>query len=360
MATSDTQHALKRAFLATKRGEQDQARALLHQVLTGEPRNEAAWLLLARVAQTRQQARQCLERVLAINPNNATARRKLAARRKTSLWKIGVSALLALELTMAILLIAWYSRYAPKLPPRLFSLSVNHGPASFAAAPSHTPTVPPTSTPSPTSTPTLTPTLPHPHTSPTTRQEAHITGIRGENQSLSLDCEARSAVDWAAYLRVTIGELEFFDRLPQSDNPDTGFVGSVRGRWGQIPPHPYGVHAEPVAALLRTYGLDALAVRNLSPDVLRAEIASGRPVIVWVVGHVDTGMPVYYTCPDGHRTVVASFEHTVIATGYDEYEITVLDGAQTYTRRWIDFERSWAVLGNMAIVQNVRVNEPEE
>ncbi|MCP4592549.1 MAG: hypothetical protein GY842_17590 [bacterium] len=134
----------------------------------------------------------------------------------------------------------------------------------------------------------------------------------------------------------------------------------MRGRWGQIPPHPYGVHAEPVAALLRTYGLDAQAVRNLSPGVLRAEIASGRPVIAWVVGHVNTGTPVYYTAPDGRRTIVASFEHTVIVTGYDEDGVTVLDGAQTYTRRWIDFERSWAVLGNMAIVQNVRVDEHEE
>ena len=115
-----------------------------------------------------------------------------------------------------------------------------------------------------------------------------------------------------------------------------------------------------MAALLQTYGLDALAVRNLSTDALRAEIASGRPVIAWVVGHVELGTPIYYTTPGGHRTIVASFEHTVIVTGYDEHQVTVLDGAQTYTRRWIDFERSWVILGNMAIVQNMRVDEHEE
>jgi uncharacterized protein YvpB len=137
----------------------------------------------------------------------------------------------------------------------------------------------------------------------------------------------------------------------RSDNPDKGFVGSGRGRWGQIPPRPYGVHAEPVAALLETYGLDAQAVRGFPVDALRSEIASGRPVIVWVVGHVKPGSPIYYNASDGHRTVVASFEHTVIVIGYDDYGVTVLDGAQVYVRRWIDFERSWAVLGNMAIIK---------
>ncbi len=357
MKTPDSPHTLEHAILAARRGERSQARALLRQIVAAEPRNEAAWLLLARVAQTRQQTHQCLKRVLAINPNNATARRKLAARRKALLWKMGISSLLALELTVTILLITWYSRYAPKLPPLLSRLSISHRPSSLADAPVSSLVTRSSPTPSPTSThpPTPLPTPSPSHTPP--QPKAHIIGIRGDYQSLSLDCEARSAVDWAAYFGVQIDELEFFDRIPQSDNPDMGFVGSARGRWGQIPPQPYGVHAEPVAALLRTYGLDAQAVRNLAPDALRAEIASGRPVIVWVVGHVSSGTPVYYTTPDGQRVLVANFEHTVIVTGYDEYGVSILDGGQTYIRRWSDFERSWAVLGNMAIVQNVKVEE---
>ena len=86
-------------------------------------------------------------------------------------------------------------------------------------------------------------------------------------------------------------------------------------------------------------------------DALRSEIASGRPVIVWVIGHVKPGSPIYYNASDGQRTVVASFEHTVIVVGYDDHGVTVLDGAQVYVRRWIDLERSWAVLGNMAIIK---------
>ena len=56
-------------------------------------------------------------------------------------------------------------------------------------------------------------------------------------------------MDLAAYFGLGIDELEFFGRLPVSDNPEVGFVGDVNGRWGQIPPNAYGIHAEPVAAL---------------------------------------------------------------------------------------------------------------
>jgi len=181
--------------------------------------------------------------------------------------------------------------------------------------------------------------------------DARIPGISGQRQSLPLDCEARSAVDWAAYFGVQIDELAFFHRLPRSDNPDRGFVGQGQGLGGQIPPNSYGVHAEPVAALLRTYGLDAQAVRNFSSDALRYEIASGRPVIVWVVGQVEAGTPLPYTASDGESTIVASGEHTVMVIGYNERGVEILDGAQVYPRPWGDFERSWAVLGNMAIIK---------
>jgi uncharacterized protein YvpB len=202
-------------------------------------------------------------------------------------------------------------------------------------------------TPAPTATPTNTPTgTPTPAFPP----EASITDISGRFQALPLDCESRSAVDWAAYFEVEIDELEFFHSLPQSDNPDKGFVGDVYGAWGQIPPHPYGVHAEPIAALLRAYGLDAQAVRDFPLDALRLEIASGRPVIVWVTGQVAWGTPVPYTASDGDSTIVARYEHTVMVIGYNRHEVTILDGARVYTRLWSDFERSWGVLGNMAVI----------
>jgi uncharacterized protein YvpB len=158
-------------------------------------------------------------------------------------------------------------------------------------------------------------------------------------------------VDWAAHLGQSIGEFEFFYRLPTSDNPDVGFVGNGNGRWGQIPPNDYGVHAPPVASLLRQYGLIATAVRSMNWDELRAEVAAGRPVIVWVIDAVASSYPVYYTASDGHLTVVAPYEHTVIVVGYTGDSVTVLNGAPPYdTYSLTRFLDSWSVLRNMAVV----------
>lgn len=174
--------------------------------------------------------------------------------------------------------------------------------------------------------------------------------ITGHPQTLPLSCEARSAVDWAGYFGVAIDELDFFDRLPVSDNPEIGFVGDVRSGWGQIPPHAYGVHAEPVAAMLREYGLSAIAVRGMAPEEVRAQIDDDLPVIVWVTGHVAPGKSADYVAADGQTVLVAPYEHTVMVIGYTADHIMVLDGRKRYWRSWELFLESWGVLGNMAVV----------
>jgi uncharacterized protein YvpB len=184
---------------------------------------------------------------------------------------------------------------------------------------------------------------------------ARIYNISGVNQALPLDCESRSAVDWAAYFGVNIGELEFFNRLPKSDDPDVGFVGNVFGTWGQIPPNPYGVHSAPVAQLLREYGVEAYAQRGAAWDKVREEIASGRPVMVWVIGSSNGVLPgrffpVYYTSSTGNTTVVSSYQHTAIVIGYTENQVTLLDGSKIYTRTLSQFLDSWSVLRNMAVM----------
>jgi len=191
--------------------------------------------------------------------------------------------------------------------------------------------------------PTPTPPPPQPP------ETAILRGVSGAVQSLPLDCESRSAVDWANYFGVSIDELDFYHLLPHSDNPDTGFVGSVYGTWGQIPPNAYGVHAGPVAKVLRDHGLEAHAHRPLSWAELRAEIAAGKPVIVWIIDSVGNGIPVYYTPSDGLHTVVARYEHTVIITGYTSSSVYYLNGDTIYSRSVTQFLDSWSALGNMAI-----------
>ena len=190
-------------------------------------------------------------------------------------------------------------------------------------------------------------------------RKAQINGIHGQSQALPLDCESRSAVDWAKYFGININEFEFFYGLPDADNPDRGFVGSVYGTWGQIPPYPYGVHAEPIAKRLRQYGLPADAERNLTWNHLKAEIANGRPVIVWILGsgspgssydYVVPGIPIYYISPGGELSIVARFEHTVVLTGYTGDTVTYLNGGNIITKSLKEFLESWSALGNMAVV----------
>jgi uncharacterized protein YvpB len=184
---------------------------------------------------------------------------------------------------------------------------------------------------------------------PTLPSKADIQNIRGRGQALPLDCESRSAVDWANYFGVTIDELEFFNKIPPSDNPDRGFVGSVYGSWGNIPPNAYGVHA----------GLAAYAYRGLSWEQLRTELAAGRPVIVWVTGHVWRSTPVTMTVTSGANVLVARLEHTVILIGYTEKTAAVLDGASKYSVSIEAFTASWSVLGNMGIVGRILPARPD-
>jgi uncharacterized protein YvpB len=179
--------------------------------------------------------------------------------------------------------------------------------------------------------------------------EASVNGVHGYPQTLSLSCESRSAVDWARFFGREIGELEFLGGLPRSDNPEVGFVGNPNGWPGQIPPGPYGVHAAPVAALLRAYGIPAIDERGFRWDEVRGEIASGQPVIVWVIGSVLPGVGVPYTASDGQTVIVAPMEHTVIVVAYSPYSVAVVDNHFVYSVPIERFLASWGVLGNQAV-----------
>lgn len=186
----------------------------------------------------------------------------------------------------------------------------------------------------------------------TSPDSAFVSGFVGHAQSYAIDCEVRSAVDWAGFWGVSIGETQFLEALPRTDNPDVGFVGDPNDPWGRIPPQGYGVHADPVAKTLRDYGLKAEARHGLSLDDLRREIDAGHPVIVWVIGSMWEGTPVEYKATDGRTSRVAAYEHTMTLIGYSSKTVQVVDASSGYleTYRLSDFLDSWAVLGNMAVV----------
>jgi uncharacterized protein YvpB len=219
-------------------------------------------------------------------------------------------------------------------------------------APTLTPEIIPTETPSATSIPTAQPTNVPINTSVDVPDYAYINGIYGSPQLYTLDCEAQAAVDWARFFGIHIDELEFIDRLPRSDDPTMGFVGNINGPMGQIPPGDYGVYTGPVADLLRTYGLNAQAVKGWSVDSIKKEIAAGRPVIVWIVNLPFAVETSQYTASNGNTTTVAKFEHTWIVTGYNNSTFTVIDSEWTYNVMTATFIERWNALGNMAIIMS--------
>jgi uncharacterized protein YvpB len=181
--------------------------------------------------------------------------------------------------------------------------------------------------------------------------ESHyIWDIWGHRQYFPIGCEASAAHDWAWFFGVDINEFNFQMELPVSDNPDLGFVGSVEGPWGQVPPYAYGVHAAPVAQVLRdNYGIPAQAAKEFSIDEIKREIASNQPVIAWVIGNCVGGIPYEYVDQAGNTVVVAAYEHVVIITGYNEDSLRYMNNGKFYDIQYEYFENSWSVLGNMVL-----------
>ena len=85
--------ALTAATQMVKNGRLEQARETLMQYLMKNPSSEQAWLLMSYVLSDPAKQKDCLERVLKINPNNTVAQSKLAhllGRRTEELFRKGV------------------------------------------------------------------------------------------------------------------------------------------------------------------------------------------------------------------------------------------------------------------------------
>ncbi len=205
-----------------------------------------------------------------------------------------------------------------------------------------TPTLYPSSTPLPTNSAYPTP-VPIP-------DEFYITNISGHRQYYAISCESSAAADWAIFFGVEVYESDIQFNLPISDNPDKGFVGDVNDPWGQVPPYSYGVHAAPIAVVLReVLNLPAQGVKNFTLEQLKNELASGQPVIAWVIGNVVGGFPAEFTDKDGDTTIVAAYEHTIIVTGYNAENIRYMNNGKFYEIPTDIFLNSWGVLGNMVV-----------
>jgi uncharacterized protein YvpB len=151
-----------------------------------------------------------------------------------------------------------------------------------------------------------------------------------------------------------VGELEFLNALGQSDNPHQGFVGDVDMPPGSLPPYGYGVYAEPVAATLRSYGLDARPVYYLGLDGLRAELLAGRPVLIWATYLMTLYEPREWLSSDGQSSTVVPFMHTFLVTGFDQEGVFVLDAYDATVQYYADavFLNVWNLFDQMAVLVN--------
>jgi hypothetical protein len=77
MSIDETTTLLQAGIAAAKAGERGKARELLQRVVAADESNLQAWLWLSDVVNTLEDQEVCLENVLTLDPNNATARKGL-------------------------------------------------------------------------------------------------------------------------------------------------------------------------------------------------------------------------------------------------------------------------------------------
>jgi hypothetical protein len=70
---------LRLGITTAKAGNKEGARVIFQQVIANDKRNERAWLWLASVEDSPIERRRILQTVLEMNPNNANAKKLLAA-----------------------------------------------------------------------------------------------------------------------------------------------------------------------------------------------------------------------------------------------------------------------------------------
>jgi uncharacterized protein YvpB len=180
--------------------------------------------------------------------------------------------------------------------------------------------------------------------------------LSGHPQRHALSCEARAACDLLAAHGIRVAEDDFLKRLPRSDDPEEGFVGDVDGPVGKLPPESYGVHAPPVAATVRTFGLPAQAERGRDLAWLKAEAAAGRPVVAWIPAGCRLAQPVSKTSRRGTSFVAVPYEHAVLVIGERPGRVVWLDPASGETHDAPDatFDAAWALFDRAAVSASPR------
>lgn len=367
--TDRTSILLAGAGRAAHRRDEQGARRLLRAVLRHDPNHDEALLGLVYLAEDAHASLRYLAQLLDVHPHHPQARpavrwarRRIptsappmvaaSARRMRRIPRQALVPMYLFGILTALigLGVVWGLSQSPEpsiqASAPLAALAVAQGPPTEppptqvveVSIPLFTQTA--VSTPTPTAPPVPTPT-----------PSSASVPVVGRRQTYNLSCESRSAADLAGFWGVGVGELEYLANLGLSDNPHKGFVGEVTWPPGSLPPYGYGVYAEPVAATLRDYGLDAHPVYDLGVEGLRGELLAGRPVLIWATYGMEPYASMEWASSDGRVSTVVPFMHTFLVTGFDETGFFFLDAYDATVQHYPNevFLAVWGVLDQMAV-----------
>ncbi len=166
-------------------------------------------------------------------------------------------------------------------------------------------------------------------------------------QQRTLSCEYSATRAAVARWGSNISELDFINGIGTNPNPHIAFRGNINGVFGGT--YDYGIYAEPIALYLNSQGYNTKLLTG-DIDDLKAEIARGRPVVIWVPSGMGYSN-VYNSSYEGLDFKLMPYEHALTAYGYDEKGLYVADpGFGTYDYySWNTFIRAWEYLDNMAM-----------
>ncbi len=206
----------------------------------------------------------------------------------------------------------------------------------------------------PAATPTAPPETPTPQVT-ALPSEVLLQDVPVGKQTRSLNCEFQTASDLAWYYGrpVTWEEIYQYVGHDTGGNPHVGFVGrSFDDKPGQIFPQGYGVYAEPIAGAFEKLGLQAQVFYGQSPEWVKAQLAAGRPVMVWTTSGMTVRPVATWTADGGVEVKGVPGEHTYLTVGYNASGVWVIDpyDGRRHHFAWATFQASWDLLDRMAVV----------
>src|SRR5438105_1798444 len=181
------------------------------------------------------------------------------------------------------------------------------------------------------------------------KDEALIEHFPSVTQWYDLDCEYAAAAAVTLYWGRLVSQSVFIREVPSSPDPHLGFRGNIDADGVGI--NNYGVYAEALAPVLERHGYNAVTFYG-GVSRLKANVAAGNPVVVWITTGKYIERPVYHESYKGQSFKLVPGEHTVVVYGYDAGGVRLMDvgdGGFYYTE-WSSFLHRWSYFDEMALV----------